>query len=90
MVVHTKYSSNAFVDRAIGLALEQSLVCARGVEVRVLNDATFVTVDGKYVTMKAKFVCSTEAKFVQDLIVFNYIQYSDVDAFLNSELRNTV
>ncbi len=51
----------------------------------MLNDATFVTVDGKYVTMKAKFVFSTDAKFattetkfVQDLIVFKYIYYSDV------------
>ncbi len=52
----------------------------------VLNDATFVTADGKYVAVKAKFVFSTDAKFatkketkfVQDLIVFNYTYYSDV------------
>jgi hypothetical protein len=50
----------------------------------MMNDA-FVTADGKYVTMKAKFVCSTDAKFattetkfVQDLIVFTYINNSDV------------
>ncbi len=50
-----------------------------------MNDVTFVTADGTYVTTKAKFVFSTDAnfattetKFVQDLIVFNYIYYSDV------------
>jgi hypothetical protein len=48
----------------------------------MMNDA-FVTAYGKYV--KAKFVCSTDAKFattetkfVQDLIVFTYINNSDV------------
>ena len=62
----------------------------------MMNDA-FVTADGKYVTMKAKFVCSTDAKFattetkfVQDLIVSPILTIQMFDLFLNSEFRNTV
>jgi hypothetical protein len=72
MVVHTKDSNNAFAERTTAPRWHSSKAMAMPEEQKfiVLNEAKFVSPDGKYVT--------TEAKFVQDRIVFNQIQFTDV------------
>ena len=74
MVVHTKDSNNSFVERAAAAAprwhSSKAEVVSEEQKFIVLNETKFVSADGKYVT--------TEAKFVQDRIVFNQIQFTDV------------
>jgi hypothetical protein len=89
------YSNNAFVDWAAGLVRTRAKLrmCPRrrsSCHVCDCRRKVFVTTKAEFVfSTDAKFV-TTVTKFVQDLIVFNYIQYSDFDASLNFELRNTV
>ncbi len=96
-VVHTKYSSNAFVDRATGLALEQSLGCARGEEVRAewchVCDCWRKVCDyeGKVCVQDRCKVCDNRDQVCTGFYCFKTIfSIQMFDLSLNSEFMNTV